>query len=137
MSKFCSSVIRYNNDFTPSEEEVEPLRRMSSLLTVLRETTESAKNKACVLELSKMDNIRKAGWEECKTQKGDIIRLPVKSGDEDYEEFKIGIWEPKFDKEASRTHKVPKDCVLRMIVSDEDYHQFWVANGDEAQQVSA
>jgi hypothetical protein len=134
ISKFCSSAIRHNNDLIPSEEEIEPLRRMFSLLAVLRETTESAKHKACVLELSKVNHVRMVEWDEPKTLREDTIRLAVNSEHENYEQFRIDIWEPQFDEETSRAHEVLKHCVPRKIVSDKDYHQFWIVNGDAAPQ---
>lgn len=108
-TKLCKTIIRHKNDLAPREEEIEPLRRTFSLLNTLRDVTKSTKNSACVLELGK----------------------------EEDGEVKINLWEPEFDEEASRTDEQPEQLhVPRKIVSDEDYHQFWVANGDAASKQS-
>ncbi|KAF2448840.1 hypothetical protein P171DRAFT_470493 [Karstenula rhodostoma CBS 690.94] len=109
-TKLCKSVTPHKNDLTPSEEEIEPLCRMFSLLNTLRDVTKSTKNNACVLELSNGD---------------------------DQDECLIDMWEPDFDEEVSGADEVPEQLrVPRKLVSDEDYQQFWVANGGAASKES-
>ncbi|KAL1597058.1 hypothetical protein SLS60_008640 [Paraconiothyrium brasiliense] len=107
-TKLCLKVTSHKNELILSEADIDHLRRMFSLLVALREATKSSKNEVCVLQLSNGPRIGKQ------------------------EETKIDLWEPEFEDAASRAHDLPEHLrVPRQIVSDEDYGQFWLANGKE------